>query len=127
MIRGFRGATTVLNNDEQEMLDNTRVLVEEIVKQNAIQASDISHVFFSVTNDLNAAFPAKSVREMPGWSHVPVMCMTEIDVPNSLPRCIRVMLIANTDLEQEDVQHIFHNDAIKLRPDLVSEEGEQNE
>lgn len=127
MIRGFRGATTVLNNEEQEMLDNTRVLVEEIVKKNKIQANDISHVFFSVTNDLNAAFPAKSVREMPGWSHVPVMCMTEIDVPNSLSKCIRVMLIAKTELNQEDVQHIFHNEAIKLRPDLAVKEGETNE
>lgn len=123
-MRGFRGATTVLNNNEEEMLENTRTLVKEIVNLNNIKPTDISHVFFSVTNDLNAAFPAKSVREMDGWHHVPVMCMTEIDVPNSLPKCIRVMLVAKTNLEQADVQHVFHNDAIKLRPDLVTEEGD---
>jgi len=126
MMRGFRGATTISKNDEHEMMENTRTLVEEMVNVNNINVSDISHVFFSVTADLNAGFPAKSVREMPGWSHVPVMCMTEIDVPNSLPKCIRVMLIAKTDLDQDAVQHIFHNDAIKLRPDLAAKEGETN-
>lgn len=126
-MRGFRGATTVLQNDEQDILEQTKILVEEMVKINHIEPDHISHVFFSVTNDLNAAFPAKSAREMPGWSHVPVMCMTEIDVPNSLPKCIRVMLVAKTDLKQDEVQHVFHNDAIKLRPDLVTKEGEKNE
>lgn len=124
MMRGFRGATTVKHNEEEEMLINTRILVEEIVQLNNINVDDISHVFFSVTDDLNAAFPAKSVREMPGWSHVPVMCMKEINVPNSLDKCIRVMLVAKTDLNQADVEHVFHNEAIKLRPDLVTEEGE---
>lgn len=123
-MRGFRGATTVLKNDETEMLENSRILVEEMVQLNNIAVSDISHIFFSVTNDLNATFPAKSIREMDGWGHVPVMCMKEIDVPNSLPKCIRVMLLAKTSLKQDEVQHVFHNDAVKLRPDLVTEEGE---
>lgn len=124
MIRGFRGATTVLNNNKEEILKNTKDLVKEMVNLNNVKATDISHVFFSVTHDLNAAFPAKSVREMDGWNHVPVMCMTEIDVPNSLPKCIRVMLVAKTSLDQSEIQHVFHNDAIKLRPDLVTKEGE---
>ncbi len=80
--------------------------------------------FFTVTDDINAAFPAKVARELPGWSHVPVMCMREIDVPNSLEKCIRVMLLAKTDLAQKEVIHIFLNDAVKLRPDLINEEGE---
>lgn len=125
MIRGFRGATTVLKNDADEMLENTRKLVKEMVQLNDINVSDIAYVYFSVTDDLNAAFPAKSVREMEGWAHVPVMCMKEIDVPNSLPKCIRVMLVAKTNLKQHEVQHVFHHDAIKLRPDLVTKEGEK--
>lgn len=123
-MRGFRGATTVLKNEEEEILHNTRLLVKEIVQLNNIAVNDISHIFFSVTDDLNATFPAKSVRKMEGWEHVPVMCMKEIAVPNSLPKCIRVMLVAKTSLNQAEVQHIFHNEAIKLRPDLVSEEGD---
>lgn len=124
MTRGFRGATTISQNSEQDIMNETRKLVLEMVEQNKIAPNDISHVFFSVTSDINAAFPAKVAREMPGWSHVPVMCMQEIDVPHGLEMCIRVMLVARTTLEQHDITHIYFNDAIKLRPDLIKKEGE---
>lgn len=118
MIRGFRGATTVNENNETEMLAETKQLILTMVEKNDIKPEDISHVFFSLTTDLNAAFPAKVSREIDGWKHVPVMCMQEVAVPNSLEKCIRVMLVAQTNLQQKDVQHIFLNDAVKLRPDL---------
>ena len=124
MMRGFRGATTISQNTEQDIMDETRQLVLEMVQQNNIEPTNISHVFFTVTDDINAAFPAKVARELPGWSHVPVMCMREIDVPNSLEKCIRVMLLAKTELAQKEVIHIFLNDAVKLRPDLINVEGE---
>jgi len=122
VIRGFRGATTVTNNNEIEILNETEKLVREMIRTNNIKPESISHVFFSVTDDLNAVFPAKVSRRIEGWKHVPVMCMKEIDVPNSLEKCIRVMLIAQTSLNQTEVEHIYLNEAIKLRPDLVDEE-----
>lgn len=118
-MRGFRGATTVTENNEAEILEETEKLVKLMVEKNNIEPDQISHVFFSVTDDLNATFPAKVSRRIPGWKYVPVMCMREIDVPNSLPKCIRIMLVAKTNLKQEEVEHIFLNDAVKLRPDLV--------
>lgn len=124
MTRGFRGATTISENNEQEIMEETRKLVLEMVEQNKINPTDISHVLFSVTDDINAAFPAKVARELPGWTHVPVMCMKEIDVSKSLKLCIRVMLIARTDLKQDEIEHIFLNNAIKLRPDLIKKEGD---
>ena len=124
MIRGFRGATTISENNATEIMEETKKLVLEMVRQNNIKSNAISHVFFSVTNDIDAAFPAKVARELPGWTHVPVMCMKEIDVPESLKLCIRVMLVAETTLEQEQVKHVFLNNAVKLRPDLINEEGD---
>lgn len=124
MNRGLRGATTVLQNEENQMIETTRLLIEEMVAKNNVQPTDVSHVFISVTKDLNAGFPAKALREISGWTYVPVMCMAEIDVPNSLPKCIRVMMVVNTTEEQEKIQHVFHHDAVKLRPDLVK--GDNN-
>lgn len=121
MTRGFRGATTVQHNDATEMMEETRKLISEMVQLNDIQPKDISHVFFSVTPDLNAVFPAKVARELPGWTHVPVMCMQEIDVPKALAKCIRIMLVAKTNLDQNKVQHVVLNNAIQLRPDLTKE------
>lgn len=119
MIRGVRGATTVTGNNEAQMLTNTKALIEDMVAKNDIVVETVSHVFISVTKDLNACFPAKSLRQIPNWTHVPVMCMTEIDVPDSLAHCIRVMMAINTTAEQDKIQHVFHNEAIKLRPDLM--------
>lgn len=119
MTRGFRGATTVLHNDETEIMQETKKLILEMVDVNKISPAEISHVFFSLTQDLNAGFPAKVAREIPGWENVPVMCMQEVNVPNSLEKCIRIMLVAETKLNQAEVKHMFLNEAVKLRPDLV--------
>jgi chorismate mutase len=120
LIRGIRGATTVINNEESEIIQETKVMIEKMANKNSVQPEDIASVFISVTPDLNATFPAKALRLIEGWKYVPVMCMPEIDVPNSLSRCIRVMMTVNTTIEQQKVEHIYLNDAVKLRPDLQS-------
>lgn len=124
MIRGVRGATTVNHNKEDEIIKHTKLLIEEMVEQNNIQPHIVSHVFISVTNDINATFPAKSLREIEGWTYVPVMCMKEIDVPGSLKKCIRVMMVINSTIDQHEVKHIFHNEAVQLRPDLLGKIGD---
>ncbi|GAB3066071.1 chorismate mutase [Virgibacillus ainsalahensis] len=124
MTRGIRGATTVKKNEENQIISNTRELIKEMVSKNNVKASNISHIFISVTKDLNAGFPARALRELPGWTFVPVMCMQEIEVPNSLPLCVRVMMVVNTNEKQENIQHVFHNEAIQLRPDLLKSFGE---
>lgn len=121
MTRGVRGATTVVENKEKEIVMNTKQLVEEMIQANGIQAESVSHVFISVTKDIDACFPAKSLREISGWRHVPVMCMQEIEVPNSLEKCIRIMMVVNTDEKQSKIKHIFLNEAVQLRPDLTKE------
>lgn len=124
MIRGLRGATTVKDNDAAEIIMNTKQLIVEMVEKNNVLVGDISHVFISVTKEINAVFPAKALREIPNWTYVPVMCMTEIDVPQSLKNCIRVMMVVNTTMAQDQVEHIFHHEAVQLRPDLIEKKGE---
>ncbi|WP_102027200.1 chorismate mutase [Salirhabdus sp. Marseille-P4669] len=119
MLRGFRGATTVTKNDADLMLSATKELLWDMTDKNKIAPQQIASVLISVTNDLNATFPAKALRMLDGWKYVPVMCTNEIPVPDALPNCIRVMLLAETDLAQEEVQHIYHHEAKRLRPDLA--------
>ena len=122
MTRGIRGATTVSANDEREILLHTKRLVEEMIATNDLKSEQVSHALVSVTHDLNATFPAKAIRNLPGWKYVPVMNMLEIDVPGSLQKCIRIMMVVNTEKKQEDIHHIYHNDAVQLRPDLQKTE-----
>lgn len=120
--RGIRGATTIANNTETEILENTKHLLEEMITYNRVEPTDVSHVFISVTEEIDAVFPAKALREFAGWTYVPVMCMREVPVQGSLPKCIRIMMVTRTQLEQHDIHHAFQNEAVKLRPDLVKKE-----
>ncbi|PDO11692.1 MAG: chorismate mutase [Candidatus Reconcilbacillus cellulovorans] len=125
-VRGIRGATTVQRNDEVEILEETRRLLDAIVRENDIVPDDIACVLITVTQDLNATFPAQAIRQMPGWELVPLMCSLEIDVPGGLPRCIRLMVMVNTDKRQTEIRHVYLNDARRLRPDLAGSPLDKN-
>ncbi|MGI2327062.1 chorismate mutase [Planococcus sp. YIM B11945] len=120
MIRGVRGATTVMKDQPEEILLETKKLVLEMVKANKIDPELVASVIISTTPDISSAFPAKAVRTLENWTYVPVMCTHEMNVPGSLPLCIRIMMHVETALPQKEVQHIFMNEAMKLRPDLVN-------
>lgn len=119
LARGIRGATTVKKNDPRDILEATRDLLGKIIEENRINTEDIAAAFFTVTKDLNAEFPASAAREFFGWTHVPMLCANEIDVPGRLGKCIRVMLLVNTDKGQKDLKHIYLRDATVLRKDLL--------
>jgi chorismate mutase len=118
MIRGVRGATTVKNNTEAEILNAAEELFIKMIEKNEIHPDDVASVFISTTEDLDAGFPAKGMRQIEGWQYVPVMCMREMPVPNSLKMCIRVMLHLNTDKDQTEIHHVYLREAHILRPDL---------
>lgn len=118
-VRGIRGATTVDRNDPRDILEATRELLGEIVRENDIDTGDIAAAFFTVTADLNAEFPATAAREFLGWTHVPMLCGNEIDVPGRLGKCIRVMLLVNTGKSQKELRHVYLREATVLRKDLL--------
>jgi chorismate mutase len=116
-VRGVRGATTAAN-EAGAILRATRELLGEMVTRNGIDVGDIAAGYFTVTDDLDAAFPAQAAREL-GWNHTPLLDAREIPVPGSLPHCIRVMLLWNTERSPDQVVHVYRNGAVSLRPDLV--------
>ena len=113
--RGIRGATTVERNDRDAILKGTRELLEVLVRLNGLRPEDIGYVWFTVTPDLDAEFPAFAAREL-GWTEVPLMCGREIAVPGALARCIRVLVSWNTAKSQREVRHAFLRGAKSLRP-----------
>jgi chorismate mutase len=115
--RGVRGATTVAANTREDILSATRQLVGLMVRRNGIDRKDVASAIFTTTPDLDAEFPALAARQL-GWIDVPLLCGHEMTIPGSLPRCIRVLVHWNTDRNQEDIQHIYIREAVKLRPDL---------
>ncbi|MCM3713592.1 chorismate mutase [Halalkalibacter oceani] len=123
MVRGIRGATTIDVNTEQAISEATSELVTKMIEANQIVPESVAHVLITVTEDVTAAFPAKIVRQFPGWSYVPVVCAQEIPVPGSLPKCIRILMTVNTDVKQDQIVHVYQREATKLRPDLSTSES----
>ena len=116
--RGIRGAISVDANNEQSIKEAVNELIKIILESNDIVTEDISHVIFTMTEDLNKAFPAKFARELFDWKYVPMMCYNELNVPGSLPMCLRVLVVVNTDKKQNEIKHIYLKNAKKLRQDL---------
>ena len=114
--RGIRGATTVKNNDKDEILAATRELLYIIIRANDIHPNDIASAIFTTTTDVNATFPATAARQL-GWYDAALLCGHEMVIEGSLPMCIRVLIHWNTTKSPQEIHHIYLNDAIKLRPD----------
>ena len=112
--RGIRGATTVERNESEEILAATKELLQLMVERNNLRLEDIASAIFTVTDDLDAAFPAAAARAM-GWMEVPLMDAREIPVPNSLGKCIRVMLHVNTMRNVAEIRHVYIRGAVNLR------------
>src|SRR5918995_6193859 len=87
----LRGATTVQDNAAEPILAATEELMRELLARNGLAAEDLVSCIFTLTEDLDAEFPAVAARRI-GLSQVPLLCAREVNVPGSLPRVIRVML-----------------------------------
>jgi chorismate mutase len=124
MIRGVRGATTVEKNEAVQIAERTRELLRLLVEKNGIRPADVASAIFTVTEDLDAAFPTVAARPLPGWDEVPLLCSREIPVPGSLGRCIRVLIHCYTDGPRQDLRHVFLEGAAQLRGDLAPPEPE---
>lgn len=119
IARAVRGAITVEENSADMISIATFELLDTMLRANEINEDDIVSVIFTLTHDLNAEFPAKSARINLDWDDVPMICTSEIPVPGSIPKCIRVMITFNTLKSRNKLRHVYLKEAQKLRPDLV--------
>jgi chorismate mutase len=109
------------DNSKRAILTATSVLLERMVSANGIKVEDIASVVFTATSDLDAAYPARSARKL-GWTATPLLCAQEMSVRGSLPSCIRVLILWNTDMPIDQVTHVYLGAAAALRPDLARKE-----
>jgi chorismate mutase len=114
--RGIRGATTVDSNTPEAILEATSELLAEMMRANGITVDDLASAFFTTTPDLNAEFPAVAARAL-GWHDVALMCGHEMNVPGSLPMCLRILLHVNTEKAAPELVHVYLRGSAVLRPD----------
>lgn len=119
-IVAIRGATTVDENSQESILEATTELLIEIEKKNQIIRDKVISIIFSCTGDLDKVYPAKAARQL-GYLNAALMCFNEMYVEGSIGKCIRIMVLYNSNMEQKDVKHVYLRDAKTLRPDLSLE------
>ena len=95
MIKGIRGAITVDKNTQDSLKEAVIELLARMIDENNIDIEQISHVIFTTTKDINVDFPAKFARIHCGFKNTAMMCFNELDVPNSLKMCLRVLIVYN--------------------------------
>ena len=120
--RGIRGATLVAVNTRDDILAATKQLLQQMIESNQVEKEAVACVLFTSTADLDAEFPALAARQL-GWTEVPLLCSQEMNVPHSLPRCLRILILFNTEKRGEEIIHVYIKGAEVLRKGLESQGG----
>ncbi len=120
-IRGIRGAIDVARNTRHEIFHRTQELLRAMIRANRIRKENVAAAFYTLTPDLDADFPAYAARDI-GWTHVPMMCASELPVPGAMKRVVRVMLLVDTYQTPEEIRHQYLGNTALLRPDLARPE-----
>ncbi len=122
-VRGVRGAIGVAENTAEAILSATRQLLRAILEANpGLRPEDIASIFFTLTPDLDATYPAFAARQL-GWVETPLLCAREVPVPDAMPRVVRVLVHWNTERPLQAIRHVYLGRAARLRPDLSSGPG----
>src|SRR5215212_1558331 len=115
-LHALRGATTVDRNDAEAIVGATEWLMREIMKRNDLGPDTVVSCIFTLTDDLDAEFPAVAARKL-GFDRVPLLCAREVPVPGALPMVIRVLIHYYAEPEHQ-ARHVYLGEARRLRSDL---------
>lgn len=116
-LRGLRGATTCASDTPEEIGEATQELLRAMMDRNDLSHDDVVSVIFTTSPDLTSAFPATGARGI-GFGDVPLLCASEINVPGSMSRCVRILMHVYTTRSRIELRHVYLRDAQSLRDDL---------
>lgn len=116
-VRALRGATTVAEDTPEQITSRVQELLTEIMRRNGLGLDDVVSAIFTATADVVSMFPATAARAI-GFGAVPLLCASEIPVPGSMARCLRVLLHVMTERAPGELRHVYLHGAEVLRDDL---------
>jgi chorismate mutase len=117
-VRAVRGATQLVSDTREEMLDRVAEMVTEVMGANRLDVDDFISVIFTATSDLVAEFPAYAARQL-GFGEIPLLCARELEIEGSMPRVVRMLAHVETDLPRAEITHVYLHGAAMLRTDLT--------
>ena len=120
--RGIRGATVIPANTKEDILAATQELLQKMIDANQVEKEAVACVLFTTTSDLDAEFPAVAARQL-GWTEVALLCGQEVNVPHGLPKCLRILMLLNTEKKAKEIIHVYIRGAEVLKQGLESQGG----
>lgn len=116
-LRALRGATTFDVDEAAHVGERVVELVSEMLQRNGVHHDALVSIIFTATDDLTSAFPATAARTI-GLGDVPLLCTRELAIDGSMPRCIRVLMHLESELDRTQLRHVYLHEARTLRDDL---------
>ena len=101
-------------NTREHILAATKELLQQMITANGVEEEDMACIMFTTTPDIDAEFPAVAAREL-GLSQVALLCGHEMSVPDSLPLCLRILILFNTEKGADEIVHVYVKGAEGLR------------
>jgi len=88
----IRGASTVAADTQEEIESSSIELLKEILARNALKQEQIVSIQITTTKDITAYYPATALRK--SGCAAPLFSASEPDIKDSLPLCIRFLILA---------------------------------
>jgi chorismate mutase len=120
-VRALRGATTIDEDTPAQIRDRVKALMTALFERNGLVNEEIVSVFVTATADIHSMHPATAAREF-GLDDVAFLGAQEATIDGTLPRCVRLLLLVETDRSRDALQHVFLEGARDLRPDLAGDD-----
>lgn len=112
----IRGATNSQGNTKEDITFAVYELIDELIKRNKLEPSNILSIVFSVTKDLDACFPASIARKYNGLDGVSFLDCQQMYVSHDIKFCIRLMAQVYLPSNVKP-NHTYLRGASNLRPD----------
>jgi len=117
MVKAVRGAVSLDENSEKNLIKSVDWLFNEILKKNEIDVADIISIIFSQTKDVSFN-PAKALRLSNNITETPLFCTQEpVCEDFTLPLMLRVLITYNTGNDRKAIP-VYLGRAQNLRRDL---------
>ncbi len=117
-VIAIRGATTVNNDNPEEINEAVKELIQKTFELNQISKKHIISIYFSITKDIKSINPATIARSEMNLKNISMICGQEAFIENSLPNCIRILIHTYTPFFRRKIKHVYLKNATVLRNDL---------
>ena len=92
-VTAIRGATTASGNTSKEIENAVVELIDKLILRNNLDPINILSITFTVTNDLDACFPASIARKRFGLDSVAFLDCQQMYLSDDIDFCIRLMAL----------------------------------